>query len=40
MIQPFYICLLALASFYTIFFGYVIKSHQRATEVRSIKEII
>jgi len=39
MFQPFYICLLALASFYTIFFGYVIKSLQRA-ETDPIKEIV
>ena len=39
MIQPFYICLLALASFYSIFFGYVIKSHQRDTQVSTMKEI-
>jgi hypothetical protein len=39
MIQPFYICLLALASFYSIFFGYVIKSHQKESEVSSLKEI-
>jgi len=39
MIQPFYICLLALASFYSIFFGYVIKSHQKESAMSPLKEI-
>jgi len=39
MIEPFYICLLALASFYTIFFGYVMKSHQKESGISSVEEI-